>query len=170
MIPLWKYPFCSVIRIKIFGANCEILFALGLDWKWTEDIASSRQSRLELSNWAWSHRLKITVYCTLYNCCIVTGRKLPGNSFKWERGGPATTQAGARISHYRQNQNNPHLRTQHLGIQINPWENPLVKFWRTWHQNNMRYVGFSTCMWGLCEYYHSEINKIGKVFTLVRRG
>ena len=117
MIPLWKYPFCSVIRIKIFGANCEILFALGLDWKWTEDIASSRQSRVELSNWAWSHRLKITVYCTLYNCGIVTGWKLPGNSFKWERDGPATTQAGARISHYRQNQNNPHLRTQHLGIQ-----------------------------------------------------
>ena len=38
-----------------------------------------------------------------------SGWKLVGNSSKWERPVGETTQDGARISHYRQNQNNPTL-------------------------------------------------------------
>ena len=148
---------------ELFGDKYKVWLICLRELRALEDVESSRM----LVGWWVGQLMKPSVDGRRGDR---SGWKLVGNSSKWERPVGETTQAGARISHYRQNQNNPHLRTQHLGIQINPWENPLVKFWRTWHQNNMRYVGFSTCMWGLCEYYHSEINKIGKVFTLVRRG
>ena len=100
-----------------------------------------------------------------------SGWKLVGNPSKWERPVGETTQAGARISHYRQNQNNPTLtKSRQTRAPFSVYMRDVgnfrtkihsVQIWDTYFTS--RAVRCLWCVfWYFCEYFHLQINKIEK--------
>ena len=83
-----------------------------------------------------------------------------GNSSKWEQW---TTQAAARISHYGRNQNNSRPVSP-LTVKPKQFEALMES------TNAMMYLVLWFLFHLFCECYPWQINKIGKVFILVRPG